>query len=113
PGGGRVREPEDARAPVARAERVAELELLVDRDRPTTPGERPCGGKPHHARPDNRRLLSHGRIVPSTEGRGDAVPQDPDPIDLELDVIAPLQPAGAAVLEDAAGADGARAEHIA
>ena len=43
----------------------------------------------------------------------DAVSQHADPLDLELDHVPRLQPAAVAVLEDAAGADGARAEDVA
>src|SRR5439155_26531971 len=53
PGRVRVREPEDPRAPVARAARRARLELLVERDVGATLGERPGGGTAHHARPDD------------------------------------------------------------
>src|SRR5439155_13544244 len=43
----------------------------------------------------------------------DAVAKDADALDLELDLVARLEPALVAVLEDAAGADGARAEDVA
>src|SRR5215213_265633 len=43
----------------------------------------------------------------------DPVPQDADPFDLQLDLVAALEPTLVAMLEDAAGADGARAEHVA
>src|SRR6266511_455957 len=42
-----------------------------------------------------------------------AISQHADPLDLELDDVAPLQPAPVAVLEDAAGADRAGAEDVA
>src|SRR6476660_8848635 len=43
----------------------------------------------------------------------DPVLQDADPLDLELDVVAGPEPALVAVLEDAAGADGAGAKDVA
>src|SRR5947199_298533 len=43
----------------------------------------------------------------------DAVAKDADALDLELDLVARPEPALVAVLEDAAGADGARAEDVA
>ena len=45
--------------------------------------------------------------------RGDPVPQHTDPLDLELDLVARLEPAPVAVLQDAAGPDGAGAEDVA
>src|SRR5438132_4679057 len=48
-----------------------------------------------------------------SRARPDGVPQDADAFDLELDHVAGLQPAPVAQLEDAAGADGARAEDVA
>src|ERR671936_1456957 len=45
-------------------------------------------------------------------GRPDAVVEDADPLDLELDDIARPEPAVVAELEDAARADGARAEDV-
>src|SRR5207302_5669459 len=46
-------------------------------------------------------------------GRGHPVPQDADPLDLELDDVARPQPPAVAVLEDAARPHGARAEDVA
>src|SRR5215210_1669810 len=43
----------------------------------------------------------------------DAVREHADPLDLELDDVAPLEPPAVAVLEDAAGADGPRADDVA
>src|SRR5579884_3965333 len=40
------------------------------------------------------------------------VAQHPDPLDLELDLVAWLKPAAVAMLEDAATADGAGADHV-
>src|SRR3954449_8380557 len=45
--------------------------------------------------------------------RRNAVAQDADPFDLELHLVAGSQPALIAVLEDAAGADAARADDVA
>src|SRR3954470_3458435 len=49
-----VGEPEDPRAPVAGAVRVADLELLVDDGLVAAPLERLSRGEPHHARADDR-----------------------------------------------------------
>src|SRR6185312_2816807 len=46
-------------------------------------------------------------------GLADAVPQDSDPLDLELDLVSWPKPAPVAVLEDAARPDGARPEDVA
>src|SRR5712691_4267138 len=46
-------------------------------------------------------------------GWGDGVPEHAEALDLELDHVAWPEPAAVAVLEDAAGADGARAEDVA
>src|SRR5436309_1960335 len=43
----------------------------------------------------------------------DPVPEHADALDLELDHVPALQPATVAVFENAAGADGPRAEHVA
>src|SRR5215207_8266381 len=51
--------------------------------------------------------------MPRRLPRADRVPQHPDPLDLELDLVARLEPAAIAVLEDAAGSDGAGAEDVA
>ena len=45
--------------------------------------------------------------------RADGVPQHADPLDLELDLVARLEPAPVAVLQDGAGPDGAGAEDVA
>src|SRR5919201_2071975 len=45
--------------------------------------------------------------------RGNRVPEHADSLDLELDDVARLEPTSAAELEDAAGADGARPDHVA
>src|SRR5919201_1996035 len=42
----------------------------------------------------------------------DVIPERSDPLDLELDDVARLEPAPVAVLEDAAASDGARAEDV-
>src|SRR5215208_2842631 len=51
--------------------------------------------------------------APTTATSGNAVAEDADPLDLELDDVAPLQPAPVPVLEDAAGADRAGADDVA
>src|SRR5712691_4315130 len=52
------------------------------------------------------------RSAPGEES-SDAVPEEADSLDLEHDDVAALQPAAVAVLEDAAGADGARSQDVA
>src|SRR5215216_5033611 len=54
-------------------------------------------------------IRGHGGRLP----RPDSVPERPDPLDVELDDVARLEPAAVAVLEDATGADGPRAEDVA
>src|SRR5262245_5462898 len=51
--------------------------------------------------------------APGEESSRDAISQDADAFDLELDDVARLHPAAVAVLEDAARADRARAEDVA
>src|SRR5207302_6956460 len=51
-----IRDPEDARATVARAAVVVELELLVHRDLRAALPQRPRGRATHHARTDDRDL---------------------------------------------------------
>src|SRR5919199_4117605 len=48
-----------------------------------------------------------------SRARADPVPEHADLLHLELDDVAPLEPAAVAELEDAAGADGSRAEDLA
>src|SRR5215216_6482189 len=55
-----------------------------------------------------RRVLAQGSLA-----RADGVPQDSDALHLELHDVARLKPAAVSVLEDAAGADRARAEDVA
>src|ERR1700752_1455222 len=45
--------------------------------------------------------------------RADRVPQGADPLDLQLDHVARLQPPAVTELQDAARADSPRAEHVA
>src|SRR5438067_1656510 len=51
--------------------------------------------------------------APTTATSANGVPQDADPLDLELDHVAPLEPTPVAELEDAARPDRSRAEHVA
>ena len=64
-----VREPEDARRAVARAARVPELELLVDRHLVAALGDRARAGEPHHAGADDRDLhAASARIASEIRG---------------------------------------------
>src|SRR5438552_3902970 len=56
------------------------------------------------------KTLSHAKRMCDSD---DSVPQHADSLHLELDDVAALQPATVSMLEDAARADGARAEHVA
>src|SRR5436190_19677681 len=69
-------------------------------------------GRIHTAVPiGTRSPLGEGRYRPN--GLHDAVPQHADPFHLELDEVAAAEPPPVAVLEDAAGAHRARADHVA
>ena len=59
----RVREPNDARASVTRAARVADLELLVEDDVMAVARKRVCGGRAHDPRADDSDLGSHLAIL--------------------------------------------------
>ena len=77
---------------------------LVDRGRETRgPGVVPASG----GAVDD--LDGHRSNLPSVP---DDVPQNADPLDLELDDVARPEPAGVAVLEDAPGSDRPGAEHV-
>src|SRR5947207_3128435 len=52
-------------------------------------------------------------VISSTPGLPHAVPQDADPLDLELDDVAVLQPPAVTVFEDATGSNRAGAEDVA
>src|SRR5438552_8694014 len=58
--------------------------------------------------------LEHALLPRGTEssGCGDPVSEHADPLDLELDDVAGLEPAAVAELEDAARADGSGAEDV-
>src|SRR2546425_3467271 len=58
--------------------------------------------------------MSEPTIGPAPgEESSDTVAQHPDALDLELDDVASLQPASVAMLEDAAGPDGAGSKDVA
>src|SRR5687768_9286102 len=95
----------------------------------TNARSRPSGDGPRQTRPDptapgrppevslspkNARVAHADVLSSSHRGAGcDTVPQDPDALDLQLDLVARLEPAAVAVLEDAARPDRARAEDVA
>src|SRR5262249_13142989 len=66
--------------------------------------------------PTAQRIRRGGNVsdtVTDLAPSADPVAQDADALDLQLDLVAGLEPALVAVLEDAAGADRARADHVA
>src|SRR5439155_15974699 len=110
-----------ARAPPARAGRTRALRRRAGR---FATGRGSTRGRARSGTARRRPARGRGAAAPSPwrgpsplhrspRPSSDPVPQDSDPLDLQLDLVARPEPALVAVLEDAAGADGAGADHVA